>query len=59
MQRGRARPFASISCLAASLMCGAAAWMSRKGAVQCTAGGQARVGQQTSVGTRRRLIVHW
>ena len=44
MQRGLARPLVFISCLAASLMCGAAAWMSRKGAVQCTA----RMGQEPS-----------
>lgn len=37
MQRGRGRPAAAISRLAASRMCGAAAWMRRKGAVQCTA----------------------
>ena len=46
MQRGRGRPAALISLLAASRMCGAAAWMSRKGAVQCTAGaGRAQAGQ--------------
>lgn len=38
MQRGRARPASLISRLAASRMKGAAAWISRNGAVQCTAG---------------------